>query len=477
MQKYFYESSFLRLLPFYAFFFLLTLFVSKNIFFWDTVQLASKHAHHFYETKFTDLLLPDIIDSGHIPGFGAVLALIWIILGKSLVVSHFFMLVFLLGIVYQTNKLILRYFDKKTSTFVLILFLADPTFLGQATLISPDIALIFFFLGALNSVFENKNTLKSIFIAALFLTSMRAMMAAFAILLIDIFLNTKYETYNDLFKKLVRKSFAYIPALLIFTAYSVYHYSVKSWIAYHDESPWQENFKITDFPGLLRNTAILGWRILDFGRIFLWSVAFFIIIKHRKKIFADKNSQQIIIIFIITFISLTVSFLAYKSLNGHRYIMPFLLIFALFTSYLIFNFIENEKRKYFLFGLVFAGLILGNFWIYPEKIAQGWDSSLAQLNYFGLRKKMITYMNQNNIKIEETTSSFPNTAQIKYLELNNDTTSFKIKDSKTDKYIFYSNINNDFSDSEIDKFNKTYILLKEYKSMGVFVKLFKNKSK
>ena len=462
------------LYPFYLFFILLTIFVSENIFFWDTVQLGSKHAHYFYENNFANFLLPDSIDSGHIPGFGVFLALAWKIFGKTLVVSHFVMLPFLLGIVFQADKLLKRYINKKYIKYALLLFLADPTLLGQATLISPDIILVFLFLAGLNAVLDNKNILKSIFIAGLFLISMRGMVAAFAILLVDVFLRTNFDTFKSTFVALLKKSIAYLPAVIILIAYAYYHYVQKSWLGYHDDSPWEANFKITDASGFIRNIGILGWRILDFGRVFLWLSALIILLLNRKKIFNDKNSIQIIFIFIFTFISLSISFLAYKSLNGHRYILPFLLIFSLFASYLIFTFIEKEKNKYIIFAFVFVGLISGNLWIYPEKIAQGWDSSLAQLHYFSLRKKMIKYMDAENIKIEETTCVFPNTSQIKFLELNSDTTAFKHKNEQEDKYVFYSNINNDFSDEDIDLYKNNFTLIKEYNSMGVFIKLYKN---
>ncbi|MEL6357325.1 MAG: hypothetical protein AAFQ37_10395, partial [Bacteroidota bacterium] len=55
-------------------------------FFWDTIQLAARQATHFYEGG--NWLLPDTIDSGHPPGFGAYLSWWWQLLGRKLWVSH-----------------------------------------------------------------------------------------------------------------------------------------------------------------------------------------------------------------------------------------------------------------------------------------------------------------------------------------------------------------------------------------------------
>src|SRR5690606_32711116 len=89
------------------------------------------------------------------------------------------------------------------------------------------------------------------------------------------------------------------------------------------------------------------------------------------------------------------------------------------TSYLVFEIISSEKMKYFIFGLLVIGLISGNRWIYPREIAQGWDASLAHLPYYELRERMLSYMDEQEIKIEEVASFFPNKVEMKYLNLSN----------------------------------------------------------
>ncbi|MEK7253678.1 MAG: hypothetical protein AAB316_02970, partial [Bacteroidota bacterium] len=100
------KTSF-RILPFFFYFtaLLATYLVRNHPFFWDTIQLASKHAHFFYDTDFQSLILPENIDSGHPPAFGMYLALVWKIFGKTLTVSHFAMLPFLWGIVFFILKI------------------------------------------------------------------------------------------------------------------------------------------------------------------------------------------------------------------------------------------------------------------------------------------------------------------------------------------------------------------------------------
>jgi hypothetical protein len=89
-EAYMLKKESLKLLPFYLFFIIITIAVSKNSFFWDTIQLASKHAHWYFENNFRNFLLPNSIDSGHIPAFGMLLAFAWKIFQKSLNQPHFY---------------------------------------------------------------------------------------------------------------------------------------------------------------------------------------------------------------------------------------------------------------------------------------------------------------------------------------------------------------------------------------------------
>ncbi len=464
-----------KLLPFYLFFILLTWLVSGHIFFWDTVQLGAKQGLFFYENNFSKLLLPDIIDSGHIPAFGAYLALCWKIFGKSLFVSHFAMLPFLIGIVWQSFILIKNYIRKKYFYLALILFLADPTLLSQAALVSPDIPLVFLFLLALNSVLHHKSINLSIAAAGLILISMRGMMVAFAVLIIDILLNVKFEGFRSIIIQLLKKSIIYFPALIIFIVYNYYHYSVKGWIGYHETSPWAPAFQRVGPVGFLYNIGILIWRLIDFGRVFLWGFSFIVTFLYFKMLMSDRKVRQLLLIFFIILVSLSVSFLLYKNLSGHRYLLPAILLFAVYTNYLIFEKIKAERLKYILFIILLAGLLTGNLWIYPDKIAKGWDSTLAHLPYYHLRDEMMNYMQKNGIRIEDAGSVFPDAAELKYLDLSESTRKHAEKDLNTNEYIIYSNIFNDFEDNEIDRLKTDFTLVKDFHQSGVFIRLYKRK--
>ena len=142
------------------------------------------------------------------------------------------------------------------------------------------------------------------------------------------------------------------------------------------------------------------------------------------------------------------------------------------VSYLIFEVIESEKIKYTLFIILSSGLITGNLWVYPRDISQGWDASLAHLPYYELREKMNSYMDSQNIKIEETASFFPNNVELKYMDLSESELKHSSFDSES-KYVLFSNVFNDATTEERNNLRNNFSVQKEYRKAGVYLILYK----
>ncbi|MGC1392383.1 MAG: hypothetical protein WA816_15210 [Bacteroidales bacterium] len=472
-------------LPYYFFFLLLFLVTAKFPFFWDTIQLASKHAHFFYDSGFSGIILPNEIDSGHIPTLGLYIALVWKIAGKSLLVSHIAMLPFVLGIVYQSIILVQRIFKENWSYSALIILLADPTLLAQCTLVSPDVLLVFFFLLALNNLLIKNSLLYSLALAGLTLSSMRGMMCVAGFYLAEVAI----PFFNDNFihdKQWLKKSFLntinsaklYLPSIIIAGAFFSWHFYKTGWIGYHKDMPWYPLFEIVDLKGAIRNILILGWRLIDFGRVFIWIAGLFCVwhfYKNRPVI--PETLKSILVVLVCISVSLFHAVIFHNNLSGHRYLLPvYLLISVAVTQYIFsINFPWFLKRAVFI--ILFTGLLSGNFWIYPDRIAKGWDSTLAYLPYFALREEMMNYMVKENIPIDETGTLFPNSGQIDYIDLSGRKDSFAELDLKTNSYVFYSNIYNGFSDYELSELKNNWKELKNIRFLMVKVILYESPDK
>ena len=104
-------------------------------------------------------------------------------------------------------------------------------------------------------------------------------------------------------------------------------------------------------------------------------------------------------------------------------------------------------------SILIPGIIIlfsGWFWIYPKKIAQGWDATPAHWPYYYLRADAISYIEKNNIGIENIGSYFPNVRSLKLTNAKKLEGGFHLRDTDTDTYILYSNVFNE-SDDTIDE--------------------------
>ncbi len=456
---------------------ILTFLVRNNAFFWDTVQLGSIHGQYYFDNNFSSFFLPENIDSGHPPTFGIYIAFIWKIFGKSLVTSHFAVLPFLLGIIFYLEKLGKYFFQNSIFTFAFVLLLLlDPCLAGQAVLVTPDVVVAFFFLMSLHGIFNHKRKLLAIGIIGLCLISMRGIMVAATIFSLD-FLNYFFILKKEIkFKSIFVNTLPYYIGVGLGLSFLLFHYLETGWMGYHENSPWAPAFEKVDFHGAIKNIAVLGWRLLDFGRVFLWLVLIFVGLNiFRKKEKIDIKTQQLLGLFSTLIFFLTPALIIHKMLLGHRYLLPIFLIIDFIAVYFIYNYVEKRKWKIALFTLCFLGLSLGNLWVYPKKISQGWDSTLAHLPYYQLRNDMIKYIENEKIPFEKIGSAFPNLLSLKYIDLKNDETHFEEKDLERQEYIFYSNVFNDFADEEIDDLEQNWKVVKELKSWNVCVILYQQK--
>jgi hypothetical protein len=472
------NTKYYILLPFFLLFILLTILVSGNSFFWDSILLSSRYAHWFIDTNFSSFILPTGLDAVHPPTFGLYLALCWSLFGKTLLVSHLAMLPFLAGIVWQLYLISKLYFSQKTLFFVLLFVLADPTLLAQSVLVSPDIALLFFFLLCMQWILNNKRKWLALSLVLLAFISVRGMFAVVSIYAIDLYLSKLFVNKKLWFGRLIKLTLPYIPAAISVCIYLLVRYQYLGYIIPLESANWGDDYQGSDFKTVLYNAAILCWRLLDFGRIGYWLVLIFLLVRYRCTLFKPGSNATSFFLFFALFILTSLPYLLlFKQPVLHRYLMPaYIFISLAFLYILLETALTSTKHKWLIYSVVLAGLISGNFWIYPDTISKGWDSTLAHLPYYKLRSNMLSYIKQQNIPIDSIGSEFPNTRTFMYTDLNEDNRCFPQKNLKTQPYILQSNIFNDFSDSELYERRHSWILVREEKKCGVYVRLYKNPS-
>ncbi|MBN2350873.1 MAG: hypothetical protein JXJ22_18695 [Bacteroidales bacterium] len=470
------KKEIIHLFPFFVLFIILIISVLQHSFFWDKDILESKQAYWYLNNGFS-IIPPAELDAGHPPLMGLVLAFLWKLFGKNLAVGHLLMLPFALGITWQMYRFLKFLFQESDWIYTaLLLILLDTSLLTQMVVVSGDLILVFFFFLSLNSILSQKKFILALSMVGLGLISMRGMLSCAIIGIFHLYYTFLFKKDKLNFSNLTEIIISYIPAFVLSLAYLIYHYSVRGWITFDPEdSNWAGCYERVDINGFIRNIFILIWRLVDFGRLGLWLIGFYFLIKFfHNKIMPDRNIKLLLVLFLISLVVYSPGMLFYKVLSAHRYILPVYMIFGALISYLIFNTGLPAKTMKILFYFALIVLLSGNFWVYPDHIAKGWDATLAHLPYYSLRNKMISYIDEHHIPISEIGSDTPNNSEFKYIDLKGDERAFPKKDLQAQKYIFYSNILNGFTDEELKKLKNSWQVVQQYRFLQVRVTLYKN---
>ncbi len=432
--------------------------------FWDTVQFGSTHPDNFFQNNFSSFWLPQKLDSGHPPFFGMYIAYWWTIFGKSLFTTHLAMWPIVFGLLWQIWRLGKNMFPSHAG-FVFLLLLVEPVLLGQLTLVSPDLVLIFAFLLAFNEIsFGTKRNL--IFaIILLAMISTRGMLLGVALYLWFVI---KDGDYKGWWKKIGY----FIPGGILGLIFLVAHYKAFGWIGYHEGSSWAPSFERVGFLGLLRNTALIGIHLLDFGHCFIFGIIGWTYFRSIPVFTKDHQFKSLVLLFVLIALVLLPTLILHKHLFGHRYLLPLFVVLDITAVYLIVKCWQAKKQGlWFAIGL----LILGSFWIYPQPISTSWDSTIMHWGYYQSRNDLIEYINEQNISYDQIGTAFPNINSPAVIDLEGSKISFVKKDLNNQQWIFYSNVMNDFSENELKLLSNEFRITKEFKRGMVRCQLLKKR--
>lgn len=426
-----------------------------HVFFWDTIQLASRQARWIYDNDLGTVLLPDRIDSGHPPGMGFYLAAIWQIFGRSLTVSHWAMWPWLWLLLYQLWRTCTLLAPGRGRGWLFALVVADPVLLGQAILVSPDIILLAAFLLGLGGILSGHRWVLVPAVLVLGLISMRGMLVGLGLYAVDLGYPTgRLPSLREALRRLPH----YLPGGLLALAFLSYHYAAKGWIGHHPDSPWAPSFARVDAPGLIRNTAVLGWRWLDYGRVAIWLAGAAVLQRHRGPL--SPTLRWLAGSWLLFALLLALPMLPYRGLMVHRYLLPAFILFTLLVGSLLLRPGALPPARRRLFPALLVGLLLlGNTWVYPRRVAQGWDATLAHWPYYHLRGQLLNFLEREGIALEEIGTAFPEIGPLDARDLSGRTAGMVEKHLDTQRYIFYSNVMNDFTDAELQTLDRDWHVL------------------
>ncbi len=316
--------------------------------------------------------------------------------------------------------------------------------------------------------------------------SMRGMMVVAALFLYQVLNNYNFPnfrkvrllTFGELLKfpeRLFVHSIPYFLGGFFALIFFIYHYINKGWIGYYVGSSWAESFQTVDFKGFIKNIILLVWRLLDFGHLFIGLTIHILTYTIRRTVGKQFLTTGLLWrLLLILIVVLSPTLIIYQGLLNHRYLLPIYITGCLLCVKLISD-LKNVRQQIIISIFVFMGLTSGNFWVYRQPIATGWDSTLAHLPYYHLRNEMLQYIDSQNISYANIGTAFPNLRSFKLVDLKNDPTAsqFARLDLTLNQYVFYSNVMNELTGEELDELKNHWQVVHILRGGQVEVILYK----
>lgn len=438
-------------------------FIAKDIpFFWD-IGLYAEMANYFLDNNFDSIFTAPHFDNGNPTTYALLIAAFWKIFEKSLLLSHFLLIPFILGIFYELQRICKFYMSILARNICMFLIAIEPVFLSQFVYMGYDIVLIFFVLLGYRAVLNNQKILIIIATVGLVITNLRGIPYVFVLFLIQIFF-TPQKSFKQVFIN-------YFPSVLIFLMWAYAHKLYSGWYVFSPVSA--EHRQWVSFWQFIKNIAFSYWKLFDFGRIVLYIIigiiAFF---KHHK----FKQKAINLFIHFALFCDVIILFIApFSNPISHRYFMIPTIFAVLLAVWFIQDFLQKKQQIVVYISIVIV-FLTGHFWYYPEKYGNGWDVTLKTIPYFDLYKKAIKYTENNNIEPQKIGVKFPmyiNTKDSYLVQKHFLFGHLENKKISDFEYVLFSNVCNNYTIKERNTIKNEWQVIKTFKKRQTYLTLYK----
>ena len=451
-----------------------------NLFFWDSAYTAGTLGHFFVTHPNAGLILPAAIDAGHPPVFAWLLAQWYGVAGYGLAQAHWFMWPWLVLLFWQLWVLAGQV--PAWRWFVFLVLMLEPTLLTQATLVSPEVPLLAFGLLATNGILYKRSWLLAIGLLIMPLCSFRGIMLVPFFSFWWLWVNY-YEEDNRTIGKVLRNSWPLWGGIITAATWLGWHWAEAGWIISNPAGQWSSHREVLGFSGMLRNLAVIAFRLVDNGRIAWWLVASVLLFLNRKHLVFNKNGNPLTAGLVLLLFLYPLLFTPFGNPVGARY---FLLGVLMGMVWLIQqlqqpNHLRSEKLRMVLVAVLLISSISPHFWVLPGKMAKTWDASLAHYPWHGLLRQSLDFMEYNSIKPGHVASSFPLDDSLQALSAGAYEGKFTILESDAiiaqqvfkPRFVLYSNIMNGLPQHQLDSL-ETWRTVAEWQQGHVWLRLAGN---
>jgi hypothetical protein len=452
-------------------------------YFWDVIQQVAKESCWFYKTDFSAGLLIhplpglEITPTGyHPPLISIITAVLWKIFGYEQGVSHAFTLFWAILLIYNSWKVLSFFIPEKWAGWSLLIILLESTVVTQFVIVSPDFIMLTAFVISLRAIFQQKPGWLAIGLIFLCGVNMRGIFMG-VLLFVSHFYYDFYAINRKKYtvKKCLQFLLPYLPVFLLLLTYFLYYFSNNEWFFADEEGPYSEHYRLpANIAMIIKHLAELGLRLLENGRFVIWllaAYAVFAMVKNKLKL---SNEEKMLGLFFVLITGLYLLFVFITRMPfSSRYFMVHTFVLTLLVLRFLANSRNNKKIKK-TFTVVLFFTVTGHCWIYPEKTAQCWESTLLHTSYYELRKECFDYIDDNQMDYKDLSAGFCLYGNRGYIELKNEGKTVKFLDLDT-KYFIYSNISN-LEDEMVNELKDTtrWAPVKSFRKGCIFITIYEN---
>lgn len=350
---------------------LLFLVIKNDPFHGDAVTSTARAALYIFDNNLQTIWYPASFDPGHPTLFPYLLASIWAITGKSLVISHLLIMIVSFFILVFTQKIAAHYTSPAKANLTALLASFYSIFVAQeALLLNTPLFYLFVLMAFYYLVKSNK---KGFIISSVFmeLTHLQANFFLLAFGLIYAYQSFQKKDTIGIFIK--NGLVLFLPATTTLIIWLTAHYQHFGWAFLSPN--YTEHNEIKGAKQFIHSIFLIIWRLVDNGMIVVYGLLVYFMIKQKI------NKELLIYSLIILIVnSLCMAVFLYNTI-GHRYFMvcQFLFIAIVVQA-------SSSKQLRWNAPILLLFLLLGNYMYYPGKVIA--DTNLQYRSFFKLEKEI-----------------------------------------------------------------------------------------
>lgn len=433
----------------------LFLVIKNDPFHGDAVTSCARVSLYIFENNLKTIWYQAQYDPGHPTLFPYLLASAWVLFGKSLAVSHGFVLIICFFILVVIHKIALIFIPKTQVSLATLMCAFYSVFVAQNALLLNTPLFFLWVLLCFYFLVQKKYLLFAVFAVLMELTHLQSnfFLLAFACIF----------CYQSVVEKKTFTAFLtqglklFLPAFLAFVIWCYFHHQKFGWTFLSPN--YAEHKEINGLSQFIQSVFLITWRLLDNGMVAVYGLLIYYLAKQKT------NKELLVYSSIILFVNaLCMAVFLYNTI-GHRYflISQFLAIILLFS-------VCNKDSIKWVVSIAFSALVFGNFMYYPGKVIA--DTNLQYRNFFALEKEV-----KNNFDSIVFYSYAPISTggKIRYLDPTKGLNLMSLNEATFDSLpaIIQSNINAEFTLPQRAFVSKNWYG-NSYTNGAVFVNVFLN---